>query len=232
MSEVLGTTESQTATARATTPWVLHPAVRIGFAVLVVTLFAASYTQPVWVTRFVAPQYPYGLHMEVYLDHVAGDTGEVNILNHYVGMPPVEAMATFERSIALGSLIAVCVLAVVAAALRKATWQVLFVLPLVLFPVGMLIDFYAWLWYAGHSLDPTSPLSMTVKPFTPVLFGTQRVANFDVSSTFGLGTYMQMAGSLLLAGAAAVGWRLSRKLTGHVHGAAPAGGAGVAAGTH
>ncbi|MBI2932395.1 MAG: nitrous oxide reductase family maturation protein NosD [Planctomycetes bacterium] len=190
--------------------WVLHPAVRIGFAALVVALFAASYTQPLWVTRFVAPQYPYGLHLEVYLDRVTGDTGEVNILNHYVGMRPVEQMATFERSIAFALLVIVCVSAVVAAAFRRTFWQVLFILPLVLFPLGMLIDLYAWLWYAGHSLDPESALSMTVKPFTPKLIGEQRIANFDVTSTLGLGTYLQLVGSMLLAGAAAVGWRLSK----------------------
>lgn len=191
--------------------WVLRPAVRIGFAVLVAGLFALSYTQPLWVTRFVAPQYPYGLEMKVYLNRVTGDTREVDLLNHYVGMRPIEQMATFERRMALGMLVAVCVLAVAAAAFRTTLWQVLLVLPLVLFPLGMLIDLYAWLWYAGHSLDPTSALSMTVKPFTPKLVGSQRIANFDVTSSLGLGTYLQIAASALLAGAAGVGWRLSKR---------------------
>jgi hypothetical protein len=126
-------------------------------------------------------------------------------------MRSIDKMATFERSIAVGSLVLVCLLAILAAAWRKSMWQVLFVLPLVLFPLGMTIDLYAWLWYAGHALDPTSPMGMTVKPFTPKLIGTQHVANFDVTSTLGLGTYLQMAGSLLLAGAATIGWRFSKK---------------------
>jgi hypothetical protein len=54
-------------------------------------------------------------------------------------------------------------------------------------------------------------MSMTVKPFTPKLIGTQKVANFDVASTLGLGTYLQIAGALLLGAAATVGWKLSRK---------------------
>ncbi|MBI3268046.1 MAG: cytochrome C [Planctomycetes bacterium] len=190
--------------------WLLRPAVRIGFALFAVGLFAASYACPVWVTRFVAPQYPYGLHLEVYLDGVTGDTGEVDLLNHYVGMRPMERMATFERSIALGSLVFVCALGVLAAGFQKSFWQVLLVLPLVLFPMGMLLDLYAWLWYAGHSLDPHSALNMTVRPFTPILIGDQRVANFDVSSTLGLGTYLQVAGALLLWSAAMVGRRLRR----------------------
>lgn len=195
-------------------PWVLNPVVRVGFAALVVGLFAASYGHPLWVTRLSAPQYPDGLCLEIYLDRVTGDVQEVSELNHYVGMRPVDQMATFERSVAVGALALMCWLAVIAAAFRKTLWQMLFVLPLVLFPLAMLIDLNAWLWYAGHSLDPQSPLSMTVKPFTPTLIGEERVANFNVRSALGAGTYLQIAGAILLAGAATIGWRLSRKNVG------------------
>ncbi len=98
----------------------------------------------------------------------------------------------------------------VAAAFRRTGWQVLLILPLVLFPLGMLIDLYAWLWYAGHAIDPTSPMSMTVKPFTPALIGTQKVANFTVTSWLGPGTYLQLAASALLLAAAMVGRKLAR----------------------
>ncbi len=198
-------------TPRFRADWVLRPGVRTGFAAFVAILFAASYTQPLWVTHLKAAQYPQGLRLYVYLDRTGGDVFEVNTLNHYVGMRPVEKMATFERNIAYMSLMITCILAVVASTLRKTNWQMLLVLPLVLFPLGMLLDLYAWLWYAGHSLQPDAPLSMTVKPFTPKLVGTQDIANFQVTSSLGLGTYMQIAASLLLAGAAVAGWRLSKR---------------------
>ncbi len=195
----------------ARTAWVLHPAARTGFAIVIVALFASSYTQPLWVSNFVAPQYPYGLNLYVYLDHVEGDTFEVDILNHYIGMKPVSLLACTERKYALAMVVAVCVLAVVASSFGRTPWQVLFILPLVLFPLGMLIDLAAWLYYAGHSIAPDSALSMSVKPFTPKLIGTQRIANFDVSSSLGLGTYLQLAASALLASAAIVGWRTNRR---------------------
>lgn len=191
--------------------WVLRPWVRVGFAALVVALFAASYAQPLWVSRFVAPQYPYGLQLEVYLTKVMGDVSEVDLLNHYVGMRPIHTMATFERSVAVGLLAGVCAFALAAAFFRRSGWQFLFVIPLVLFPVGMLLDLYAWLWYAGHALDPNSAMSMSIKEFTPKLIGTQRIANFEVTSGLGAGAWMQIAASVLLAGAAIVGWRLSRR---------------------
>lgn len=208
------TVRSETKTpdpAPARRPWVLHPAIRVGFALLVAGLFAASYAMPLWVSRFVAPQYPYGLNLYVYLDHVEGDTFEVDLLNHYVGLRPIEQMACTERKYALGMLVVVCLAAVVASIFPKSLWQVLFVLPLILFPLGMLLDLTAWLYYAGHSLDPDSALGMSVKPFTPKLIGTQKIANFDVTSSLGSGTYLQLAAALLLACAAGVGWRLSRR---------------------
>lgn len=190
--------------------WLTRTPVRVGFAVLVCGLFALSFTQPLWVSRFVAPQYPYGLNLQVYLNHVEGDVQEVDILNHYVGMRPVAQMAVLERRLAAFLLAAVCLSAIVASAFRKSFWQVLFLLPLVLFPIGMLIDLYAWLWYTGHALDPTSPMSMTVKPFTPKLIGSQKIANFDVTSSLGPGTYLQIAGAVLLASAAMIGRKLGR----------------------
>lgn len=221
--------------AKASRSWVLHPAVRVGFAVIVVGLFAASYSRPLWVTKFKAPQYERELVLEVYLDRVVGDVDEVNILNHYVGMAPIDKMATKERSIAFGALTAMCILAIVAAMFRRSLWQVMFVLPLVLFPLCALIDMYAWMWYAGHSLKKDAPMSMSVKPFTPVLIGYQRVANFDVNSGLGTGAYLQLAGSVLLAGAAFVGWWLSRRRKGAPAAAgaaaAPAGAEAVANGS-
>jgi hypothetical protein len=128
-----------------------------------------------------------------------------------VGLRPIDTMATTERRLALAMLVGVSAFALAAACFRRSTWQALFILPLVLFPVGMLIDLYAWLWYAGHSLDPESALSMSIKEFTPKLIGTQRIANFEVTSGLGAGAWMQLASAALLSGAAFVGWRLSRK---------------------
>lgn len=191
--------------------WVLRTPVRVAFALFVAGLFLASYTQPLWVTRFTAPQYPYGLTLKVYVDRVAGDTQEVDLLNHYVGLRPIAKMAPLERSVSFAVLVIVSLLAVQAAVMRRPLWQILFLVPLLLFPVVALVDLHAWLWYAGHSLDPESPLASSVKPFTPKLIGSQQIANFEVTSGLGAGIYLQLAGALLLAGAAALGWKLSKK---------------------
>ena len=49
-------------------------------------------------------------------------------------------------------------------------------------------SFYYRLYWYGHNLDPHAP--MHIKPFTPLVFGTQKIANFTQSSYPELGTYL------------------------------------------
>src|SRR4029434_5043360 len=44
------------------------------------------------------------------------------------------------------------------------------------------------MWQYGHQLDAKAPVH--IKPFTPVIFGTQQIANFAQSSFPQLGTYL------------------------------------------
>ena len=187
------------------------PAPGVGVVLLAVSLYAWSYVLPVWESHIVAPQYPNGLSVRVYLDRVEGDTMEVNILNHYVGMCHVEDMATLERSLSLFMLIFVGSAALFALTLDRLGWRTLLALPLVLFPVGMICDLLGWLYYSGHALDPTSALSMTVKPFMPKLVGYQKVANFHVWSSLGWGTWLQVAASALVARSLLKGWAARRR---------------------
>jgi hypothetical protein len=50
----------------------------------------------------------------------------------------------------------------------------------------------------GHQLSPEAPIK--VAPFTPPVFGHQHIANFDVYSYPGPGTYLLGAYALILAG--------------------------------
>ncbi|MBI5829723.1 MAG: hypothetical protein HZB20_09350 [Chloroflexi bacterium] len=42
---------------------------------------------PYWSMTMHAPQYPKGLRVDVYLNHLEGDMFEIDELNHYLGMP-------------------------------------------------------------------------------------------------------------------------------------------------
>jgi hypothetical protein len=65
---------------------------------LLVLPLALSFTQPLWRISMEAPQYPGGLYLDVHASTVKGGNGgqhlqEINTLNHYIGMRPLDASA-------------------------------------------------------------------------------------------------------------------------------------------
>ena len=66
---------------------------------------------------------------------------------------------------------------------------------------------YKLYWY-GHHLAPTA--SVKVAAFTPPLFGYKKLANFEVYSYPGLGSYALFATALLLVAALYLGGRQAR----------------------
>ena len=75
-------------------------AIRIVSGLAAAALVALSAQLPLWSMTMRAPQYPTGLHLHAYGTDMAGDLREINILNHYIGMPPIEAPASGGASLA------------------------------------------------------------------------------------------------------------------------------------
>ncbi|MEW8508438.1 MAG: hypothetical protein AB2598_17215 [Candidatus Thiodiazotropha sp.] len=75
---------------------------------------------------------------------------------------------------------------------------------LVLVPIGLpllfLIDYSAWLWWYGHTLNDMG--AFTVKPFMPTVFGDGKVAQFTTHSYPYTGFGLMVLTSLVLAFAA------------------------------
>ena len=169
----------------------------LALAVVGAALFAASWFANWWEFRLYAPQYPKGLELLVSLTGVTGDTHEINIINHYIGMGHLEDAAKFERAYG-GWLVGGLALAVVAAILlagRKVGW-VAAALGLGL-PMGFVADTQYWLYQFGHDLDPKAPVE--IAPFTPVLFGSGKVGQFRTIATPDLGFWLALGGVVLLA---------------------------------
>src|SRR5215211_3782579 len=51
----------------------------------------ATYFLPVWFIFLIAPQYPEGLTMNIWLTRISGQVDIINGLNHYIGMKPIKA---------------------------------------------------------------------------------------------------------------------------------------------
>lgn len=138
----------------------------------------ASYFLPIWSFHLVAPQYPQGLQLLVYLDGVRGDVFEIDIINHYIGMGKLADAATLERALSkyLVGIVALWAMIWPFLALRVRFIYRWGVWGLVLFPVGFVIVFFLWLYHFGHNLDPHAIMRMA--PFTPAVLGVGKIGQF------------------------------------------------------
>src|SRR5688500_9322110 len=148
--------------------------IRFGAALGAAALVGLSAVLPLWTMTMRAPQYPKGLRLHAYGTGMTGDLHELNILNHYIGMPPVEAPA-FETGlfpIGLAVLLVLCLLSPFHRWLRRLAVAGTLATPLII-----LGDLQYRLYVFGHTLNPTAPIRL--KPFTPLVIGSTKMGNFD-----------------------------------------------------
>ena len=166
------------------------------FSVAAILLLISIFL-PYWEMELLAPQYPKGLHITAYANRLTGDLFEINGLNHYIGMRPLEEAAQFEKSVsilAIGSLS----LLIMAAVFVHTKWVVLLVLPAIFMPVMFLIDLQYWMQNFGTNLDPTAPLSSSIEPFVPTVLGRGIIAQFETVALPGAGLYLAVLASILI----------------------------------
>ena len=173
------------------------PNILLGVAAV---LLLVSVFLPYWKMTLHAPQYPQGLSVEVYINRMTGDVGEIDGLNHYIGMRPLGEAAQLERAVsfvAVGAL----VLLVLAAIYVHSPWALLLALPAILWPFIFIGDMYFWMRHFGLNLDPSAPLSSSIDPFVPPILGSGMVGQFETVATFEIGLWLAfLAVGLILAG--------------------------------
>jgi len=175
---------------------------RLLLALLVVPLLLA-FTAPLWRISMVAPQYPKGLSLDIYAHKVEGgrdglDIQEINTLNHYIGMAPINRAALSDLDwipFALGVLV---ILTLRVAAIGNISALIDLAVITFYFSLFSLGRFVYRLYVLGHNLDPKAPV--TVAPFMPAVFGTKQIANFTVTSLPRLATVYMGIFALGVAG--------------------------------
>lgn len=160
-------------------------------------LIIISIFLPYWSLVLHAPQYPQGLVVHAYVNHLEGDVQEIDGLNHYIGMRPLGEAAQFEKSISIFAITALGLL-VLAAVFIHSPWAALLSLPAVLLPPVFLLDLYFWLSNFGQNLDPTAALSNAVEPFTPTILGEGVIGQFRTVAYPDIGLLMASAASILI----------------------------------
>lgn len=188
----------------------LHSRGRLLLVALVIPL-GISFFFPLWRISMRAPQYPSGLHMDIFaykLDggHDGHDVVELNALNHYIGMKKLDRAGVPELGwipFALGALALLTLRVAVLGRVRDLVDLSVLISYVTLF---FFARFVMMLYRYGHDLDPTAAL--TLKPFMPVIIGTKQVANFTTQSYPLVGTIL--VGIFAVGIFGLTGWHLIR----------------------
>lgn len=159
-------------------------------------LIASSFL-PVWSMTLRAPQYPKGLHVVAYVDRLTGDVREIDGLNHYIGMRPLNDAAQLERRVATHAIVGLALLCV-AATLIHTKWAALLAAPAFSFPFVFLADLYYWMRDSGMHLDPRAPLSSSIKPFVPPIIGEGLIGQFRTVASVESGWLLALGASMLI----------------------------------
>lgn len=181
--------------------------------VLAAAALALSYLVPLWTLTMFAPQYPEGLRLAIHAYKLEGGNGgqdvkEINLLNHYIGMHELSTADFTEfkwMPFVLGGL---GLLFLRAAVLGKVSHLLDVLVVYCYFGAFSLWSFGYKMYRYGHDLAPTA--SVKVPPFMPPMFGYKKLANFEVYSYPGAGSYALGAVALLLLVAVIIAWRGAR----------------------
>ena len=181
--------------------------------VLIASILAiGAFVLPLWKIQLVAPQYPEGLGMYIRIDDVVGasefDLSNINKLNHYIGMKPIDAHAIPELRFMPWLLGALIVLGMVAAVVGRRRVLYAWLVAFALLGAAGLADFWRWGYDYGHNLDrDVAVIEVPGMTYQPPLIGSRQLLNFYATSWPASGSYF-LGASFALGLAAAL---LSRR---------------------
>jgi len=160
---------------------------------------------PIWKITLEAPQYPKGLGMYIWVNKITGSEPNtlqnINIMNHYIGMKPIEPESIPELRYMPYIILALTGLALLFVLLNK--WQLnLFWFILICAAAALaLYDFYLWEYDYGHNLDSSAAIKIEGMAYQPPLIGKKKILNFLAISLPRMGSLF-LALSILLSGMA------------------------------
>jgi copper chaperone NosL len=152
------------------------------------------FVTPLWHIGLKAPQYPEGLGMYIWVNHMTGekpqDLNSINGLNHYIGMREIVPESFPElryMPFAVGVLIGLGLVAALWGN-RKGlyAWTTVFLAG----AVAGLADFWRWGYQYGHELDPRAAIKIPGMSYQPPLLGSKQLLNFHATSWPAMGGWI------------------------------------------
>ena len=154
---------------------------------------------PVWYVSLEAPNYPKaafpdGIPVFFHIDGYSGDVSEMNTLNHYIGMYPMEYGGNVERAIAPYYLLVATIL-MLAYLYYNGRANALLLVPTIIAPIIFMSAFVGWLYWYGHNMQEWG--AFQIKPFMPTALGDGKVAQFSTHSYPAIGFWVMIIMSVL-----------------------------------
>jgi copper chaperone NosL len=176
-------------------------------------LLLGAFLFPLWRIDLVAPQYPEGLGMLIRVNAVTGikpnDLTNINGLNHYIGMKPIEPDAIPELRMMPWIIAGLAAFGLVGALVGRRRLLVAWLGSFATLAVVGLIDFWRWEYDYGHNIDfEHAIIKVPGMTYQPPLIGTKQLLNFTAASWPALGA--ACLGIAFVLGVAAL-WVVRRK---------------------
>lgn len=187
-------------------------AIGLALSFVAAALLLASLKFPLWQMRLEAPQYrgEESLQISVHPNALHGDLNELKVLDQYIGVhvPPTLPQFKWLPAVLVTGAILGLLAGLVPVGFRR---RALLVVTVGLTAMLALAAIQAKLQMhdIGHDRDQHTPL-VGIQDFTPPFLGTTKIAQFEVSSKFGLGAWLIGAALALQLGAA---WKAGSRRT-------------------
>jgi len=157
---------------------------------------------PLWRVSLVAPQYPEGLGMVIDAHTVRGakenDLGNINALNHYIGMKAIDPTAIPELRVMPWVIVGLAVFAVGGALVGRRKVAIAWLASFAALGAVGLWDFWKWEYTYGHDLDMVHAIiKVPGMTYQPPLIGSKQLLNFTATSWPASGTYVLALAFLL-----------------------------------
>lgn len=153
---------------------------------------------PIWCIYLEAPQYPEGLSMSIYVDHVGGDIDIINGLNHYIGMKTIHANDFIEFSILSYCVMFFSLLFILNGIFASKKFFYLLSILFISFGIIAMIDFWRWEYDYGHHLNEDAAIKVPGMTYQPPLIGYKQLLNFGAYSFPDIGGYVFIAAGLVI----------------------------------
>lgn len=156
-------------------------------------------SMPIWSVSLEAPNYPKeafpeGIPVFFHFDGFSGEVHEMNTINHYIGMDPMERGGPYERVLAPYALVFTAFLMFLFIIYDGKIFSLFMAIPAAM-PLIFIGLYSYWLYWFGHNMHDYG--AFKIKPFMPTVFGDGKVAQFVTHSYAAIGFWLLVAVSIL-----------------------------------